>query len=70
MIKEFNEKGYLIIKNFYDKKIISNIKKDIFDLSFQLYKKHFPRTSKINYKSNYFDFYLLEAKKKKYFRNN
>ena len=64
MIKEFNEKGYLIIKNFYDKKIISNIKKDIFDLSFQLYKKHFPRTSKINYKSNYFDFYLLEAKKK------
>lgn len=64
MINEFNKKGYLIIKNFYDKKVILNIKKDIFKLSYQLYKKYNKNEKKINFNSDNFDYYLLKAKRK------
>lgn len=64
-LKSFHHNGYLIIKNFYNKKLIYQIKKDIFDISVETYKKYKPDfvPSKFNQKN--FDIVVLRARNEK-----
>ena len=62
MINFFKKNGYLIIRNFHSKKLISQIKKDIFEISYELYKKHHPQIKSKKYNSDKFDAFVLRAK--------
>lgn len=62
MVDFFQKNGYLIIKNFHSKKLISQIKKDIFDISYELYKKYNPKIISKKYNSENFDIFVLKAK--------
>ena len=50
MLNSFHKNGYLIVKNFHNKTLIAQIKKDIFDISYELYRKHNPKFNSKNIK--------------------
>ena len=61
--KFFYDNGYLIVKNFYDKKIIYQIKKDIYEISLEIYKKFNQNFSPKKFRADNFDEIVLKAKK-------
>jgi len=63
----FQDNGFLIIKNFYSKKLIYKIKKNIFEISKEIYKKYNSNFLKKNFNPNNFDYFVLKARKE---RNN
>ena len=65
MLNSFHKNGYLIVKNFHSKTLITQIKKDIFDISYELYRKHNPKFNSKKYQSDNFDYFVLKAKKEK-----
>jgi ectoine hydroxylase-related dioxygenase (phytanoyl-CoA dioxygenase family) len=61
--KFFHDNGYLIVKNFYDKKIIYQIKKDIYEISWEIYKKFNQSFKPKKFWADNFDEIVLRAKK-------
>ncbi len=62
-INFFLDNGYLIIKDFYPKKLIINLKKDIFNLSQELYFFNYGNKKDIKFTEKNFDYYLALALK-------
>ena len=62
-IDYYKKNGFLIIKNFHSKKLINQIKKDIFEISFELYRKYNSNSFPVKYTSETFDKFILQAKK-------
>ena len=62
-IDYYKKNGFLIIKNFHSKKLINQIKKDIFEISFELYRKYNSSSFPVKYTSETFDKFILQAKK-------
>ena len=60
-INFFLDNGYLIIKDFYPKKLIINLKKDIFNLSKELYFFKFGNKINVKFTEKNFDYYLALA---------
>jgi ectoine hydroxylase-related dioxygenase (phytanoyl-CoA dioxygenase family) len=61
--KFFHDNGYLIVKNFYDKKTIYQIKKDIYEISWEIYKKFNQSFKPKKFWADNFDEIVLRAKK-------
>jgi len=61
--KFFYDNGYLIVKNFYNKKTIYQIKKDIYEISLEIYKKFNQNFSPKKFRADNFDEIVLRAKK-------
>lgn len=61
LLQKFNRDGFLIIKNFFNNKIINNSKKEIFNISKKIYKK---KIKKIKYSEKNFDYYIKDSLKK------
>lgn len=61
----FHENGFLIIRNFYSKKLIYKIKKDIFEISKEIYKKYNKKFSTIKYNPDDFEYFVLKSRNEK-----
>ena len=59
----FHKNGFLIVKNFYDKKLINQIKKDIFDISLEVYKKYNKKYIPFKYNEKKFDEIVIRARR-------
>ena len=60
IIKNYKRDGYFVLKNFFKKKDILDLKKEIFYFSQKLYKK---KIKKINFNPKHFDYYLSDSLK-------
>ncbi len=60
-IKFFKDNGFLIIKDFYPKKLVTNLRKEIFNLSKELYFFKYDNKFDLKFSEDKFDFYLSKA---------